>query len=31
MILLGSNKSKITKKGNGENMPQLEITDISPL
>ena len=31
IILLGSNKSKITKKENGENVPQLEITDISPL
>ena len=28
MILLGSTKSKITKSGNGENVPNLEITEV---
>ena len=28
MKLLGSNKSKITKDENGENMPYLEITEV---
>ena len=28
MKLLGSTKSKITKNENGENMPQLEITEV---
>ena len=28
MKLLGSNKSKITKHENGENVPNLEITEI---
>ena len=28
MELLGSNKSKITKDKNGENVPNLEITEL---
>ena len=28
MKLLGSTKSKITKNENGENVPNLEITDV---
>ena len=28
MKLLGSNKSKITKDKNGENMPHLEVTEV---
>ena len=28
MKLLGSTKSKITKNGNGENVPYLEITEV---
>ena len=28
MKLLGSTKSKITKDGNGENVPRLEITEV---
>ena len=28
MKLLGSTKSKITKNGNGENVPNLEITEV---
>ena len=28
MKLLGSNKSKITKDKNGENVPNLEITEV---
>ena len=28
MKLLGSNKSKITKDGKGENVPHLEITEV---
>ena len=28
MKLLGSTKSKITKDGNGENVPHLEITEV---
>ena len=28
MKLLGSNKSKITKDENGENIPHLEITEV---
>ena len=28
MKLLGSNKSKVTKDKNGENMPNLEITEV---
>ena len=28
MKLLGSNKSKMTKDGNGENVPHLEITEV---
>ena len=28
MKLLGSTKSKITKDGNGENVPDLEITEV---
>ena len=28
MILLGSTKSKITKSGNGESVPNLEITEV---
>ena len=28
MELLGSTKSKITKNKNGENVPQLEITEV---
>ena len=28
MELLGSTKSKITKDGNGENVPRLEITEL---
>ena len=28
MKLLGSNKSKITKDKNGENLPNLEITEV---
>ena len=30
MKLLGSTKSKITKKENGENVPNLEINEIAP-
>ena len=29
MKLLGSTKSKITKDGNGENVPHLEITEVA--
>ena len=29
MKLLGSNKSKITKNKNGENVPNLEITEVA--
>ena len=28
MKLLGSNKSKIAKNGNGETLPHLEITEV---
>ena len=28
MLLLGSTKIKITKTGNGENVPHLEITEV---